>query len=126
MPRSIEKLIGDDEVQRLMFFLQRSDSRDGNDALDPQLLEPVNVGAKVQLTGQNAMAASMARKKRHLASLQRAAHVGVGRRAKRRFHPHFLHLAQPGHGVQPAAADNSDFRLCQSPSRTLARGRSNS
>ena len=61
MARSIEKLIGNDEIQRLMFFLQRTDRRDRNDSLNSKLLEAVNVGAKIQLAGQDAMTESMSR-----------------------------------------------------------------
>src|SRR5208337_3188807 len=85
MASAIEKLVGDDEVQRLMLFLQRSDCGDRNDALDSKLFEAVNIGAEIQLAGQDAMAASMARQERHSAALDRAAHVGVRRRAEWRF-----------------------------------------
>ena len=50
VPGAIEKLIGDDEIQRLMFFFQRSHRGNGNDAVDTKLLETVNVGAEVQFT----------------------------------------------------------------------------
>ena len=67
------------------------------------------------------MAASVTRQEGDFAALESAAHVGVGRRAERRLHAHFFGLGQTGHGIEPAAADNSDFRLWQSPSGTLAR-----
>ena len=79
----------------------------------PELLEAMNVGAEIQFAGQDAVAASMARQKRNFAAFQRTADVSVGRRAEGRFHAYFFHLAQPGHGVEPAPADNSDFRLWQ-------------
>ena len=103
-----------------MLFLERSDGRNRNDALDAELLEAMNVGAEIEFAGQEAVAASVARQKSDLAAFERAADVGVGRRAERRLHPHFLDLGQAGHGIEPAAADDSDFRLWQSPSRTLA------
>ena len=81
----------------------------------------MNVGAEIQFAGKDAMAAAMPRQKRDFTSFQRAAHIGVGRRAERRLQPRFLYLAQPRHRVEPAAADNPDFRLCQSSSGTLPR-----
>ncbi len=96
MPRAIEELVRDHEIQRLVFFLQRSDCGNRNDSLDSKLFEPVNVGAKIQLARQNAVSAAVPRQKRHLATLERAANVGVGRRAKRRFHTHFFHPLSPG------------------------------
>ena len=47
MAGAIEELVGDHEIQRLVFFLQRSHGGNGNDALDAQLLEAVNIGAKI-------------------------------------------------------------------------------
>src|SRR3984957_11689692 len=112
MPRAIEKLIGNHKLQRFMLFLQRSHGRNRNDPLHPELFEPVNIRAKIQLAGQNAVPAPMPRQKRHLAPFQRPAHVGVRRRPKRRLHPHLFHPAQPGHRIQPAAPDDPNLRLC--------------
>ena len=44
---AIEELVGNDEIQRLMLFFQRSDGGNRNDAFDSQLLEAVNVGAEI-------------------------------------------------------------------------------
>ena len=70
MARAIEKLVRNNEIQRLVLFLQRPHSRDRNDALDPKLLESMNVCAKIQFARQNSMAASMASQKSNLASFQ--------------------------------------------------------
>jgi hypothetical protein len=47
MPRAVEELIGDDELQRLMLFLERSDSGNGYDALHAELFEAMNIGAEI-------------------------------------------------------------------------------
>ena len=47
MTGAVEELIGNHKLQRPMLVLQRSDGGDGNDPLDSQLLEPMNVGAKI-------------------------------------------------------------------------------
>src|SRR5580692_3747366 len=43
MPRTIEELVRDYELQRLMFFLQRTYGGNGNYSLDTKLLESVDV-----------------------------------------------------------------------------------
>ena len=58
---TIEELIGDDEIERLVLFLERSDGRNGNDAVNPQLLKAVDISAEVQLTRQKAVTASVTR-----------------------------------------------------------------
>ena len=63
--RAIEELIGDDEVERPVFFLERADRAERDDALDAQRLHAVDVGAEVEFAGRNAMAASVAREKGH-------------------------------------------------------------
>ena len=97
MAGAVEELIGDNEIQRLMLFFQRSDRGNGNDALDAELLEAMNVGAEVQFTGQDAVASPVARQECDLAAFERAADIGIRRRAKRR-----LQLALPSFWSVPA------------------------
>jgi hypothetical protein len=113
MKGAVDELVGNHKVGGLVLFLQRADGRDGENALDAELLECVDVGAEVQLRGQNAMAAPMPRQKRHLAALQLAQHKRVGGLAKGRLHALFAHVGESGHGVKPAAADDADLRLRQ-------------
>ncbi len=47
--RAVEELIGDDEVERAMFFLERSDSAKRDDAFNAEGFHAVNVGTEVQL-----------------------------------------------------------------------------
>ena len=115
MEGAVDELVGHHKVGGLVLFLQRADGRNGEDALHAQLLEGVDVGAEVQLRGQNAMPAPMPRQKGHLAPLQFAQHKGVGRLAKGRLHALFAHVGESGHGVKPAAADDADLRLSQCP-----------
>ena len=69
--------------------------------------------------GQDAMAAAMARQKRHALAFEHSEHDGVRRIAKRRLDANLARVRQTGHGIQPAAADDSDlglrgrdFRVC--------------
>ena len=120
MPCPVEELVWNDELKRLMLFFQRTDSRNGNDALDPELLEAMNVGSEIQFAGQDAVPAPVSRQKGYLATLKRTEHIGVRGRAERRLQLDFVHLAQPRHRIQPTAADDSDFRLWQTTSDILA------
>ncbi len=93
MPSAVKELVGDHEVERLMLFFQRTDRRHGNDALDSQLLESVNVGAKIQLARQEFVAARVARQESNFAPFERAQNVCVRRIAKRRLLAHFVYVA---------------------------------
>src|SRR4029077_20272983 len=84
MPGPVEELVWNDELKRLMLFFQRTDSRDGNHALHPELLETMNVGPKIQFAGQTAVPAPVSRQKGYLATLKRTEHIGVRGRAERR------------------------------------------
>ena len=77
MKRAIDELVGNHEIRRLVLFLERADGRDRENPLDAKLFEGVDVGTEVQFRGQNAMAASMAREKSDLATLQFAEHERV-------------------------------------------------
>ena len=63
------------------------------------------------------MTAPVAGQERDLAALQRAQDISVGRLAERGVQTDFLYPGQAGHGVQPAATDDSDFRLRQGSSQ---------
>src|SRR5581483_3889245 len=102
----------------LVFFLQRTHGRDRNNALHAQLLEAVNIGAKIQFAGKQAVPASMTREKRNLAALELAANVGISGVAEGSLLFHFLNFRQAGHVIKPAPANNADLRLRQSPSGT--------
>jgi hypothetical protein len=72
--RAVEELIGEDEIERPMLFLERADRAERNNALDAQRFHGVDVGAEVQLRGRDAMPAPVPRQKRHLAPGQRSHH----------------------------------------------------
>src|SRR5215469_10405399 len=113
---AIEELVGDHEVEGLVLFLQRSDRGDGDDALDAQLLEPVDVSTEIQFAGQDAVAASVTREEGHLTAFERTANVGVGSCAERSLQPNFFDSGEARHGIQATAPDDSNFRLGQTSS----------
>ncbi len=123
MEGAIDELVGNDEVGGLVLFLERADGGDGKDALDAEFLEGVDVGAEVEFRGQNAMAAAVAREEGDFAAFQFAENEGVGWIAERRFHAHFVLIGEAGHGIEPAAADDADFRLSQDLLLTRTRRR---
>ena len=113
MEGAVDELVGNHEVGRLVLFLQRADGGDGEDALDAELLEGIDIGAEVQLRGKNAVAAAMAGQEGDFAAFQFAQHEGVGGIAEGGFDAHFVLIGEAGHGVEPAAADDADFCLSQ-------------
>ena len=110
---AVEKLVGDHKLQGLMLFLQRSHGGNGNDPLHAQLLEAINVGPEIQLGGQNAVSAAVTGQERDFTAFQRAQNVGVRGFAERRLQAYLFDFGEAGHGVQPAAANDSDFCLWQ-------------
>src|SRR6185437_346815 len=87
---AVDELVWYHEIGGLVLFLERAHGGNGKDALHAQLLEGVDIGAEVQLGGQNAVAAAMARQKRHFAAFELAEHEWVGRVAKRRLDTLFV------------------------------------
>ena len=116
MARAIKELIGDDELHRLVLFLQRTNRGNGNNALDSELLKAINVGAKIQLGRKNAMPTPMPGEERDLSAFQRAENVGIRGLSERRAQAEFFYFGKPRHGIESAAAYDSDFCLCQSAS----------
>ena len=110
---AIDKLIGNHKIRGLVLLFERADSRDRKNALDAQRLHRIDVGAEVQLRGQDAVAPPVSRQKSHLAPLQFAQHKSVRRLAKGRIHALFAHVRKSRHRVQPAAADDANLRLRQ-------------
>ena len=113
MAGTIEELIGDYEIQRLVLFLQRSDRGNGNDPFDAELFESVNVGAEIQFGRQNAMPASVPSQECDLAAFERTENIGIGRISEWSLLFYLAHLGKAGHGIEPAAADNANFCLRQ-------------
>jgi hypothetical protein len=116
MLRAVVELVRDDEFERAVFFLERADGGDGDDALDAELLKTVNIGAEIQFGWKQAMTAPVAGKESNFASSKSSQDVGIGRIAKRSGEFYFLDIGYTGHGVEPATANDAYFRLRQSES----------
>jgi len=125
MAGAVEELVGNHELQRFVLFLERSNGRDGDDALDAELLESVDIGAEIELARHEAMAASVTREERDLATLEGAADVRVRRGTERGSDFDFLYFCKAGHGIESTAADDADFRLRQTTSRVRFRAGTN-
>src|SRR4026208_2436711 len=108
-PRAIEKLIGHQNVERPVFFLQAADRARRQDALDAEHLEAVDVGAEIQLRREDAMADAVTREKRDLPAAKTAGHTRTWWIAERRRQRLFCTLGELGHIVQTAPADDSDL-----------------
>src|SRR4029077_6701669 len=105
---AVEELVGDDDVGRLVLELHRADGRDRDQLLDSQELEAEDVGAVVELGGEQAVAAAVARQEGDGAAVELADDVRVRRLAERRVEAGLLAHHQPLHLIQAAAADHTD------------------
>src|SRR5437870_2896087 len=94
-----------------MLFLQRTDCRKRNDPFHAELLEPMDIGAKIQLARQNAMPARMPRQEGHATAFERAHDVSVTGRAEWRLQLNLARVLKSGNVVEPAAADDADLSL---------------
>jgi hypothetical protein len=113
MACAIEELVGNYEIQGLVLFFQRSDCGHGDNPLDPQLFEAVNVGAEIEFAGQDAVAASVPCEEGHFAAFESTANVDVRGSAKWRLQAHFLGFAQARHRIEAATANDAYFCLGQ-------------
>jgi cysteine-rich repeat protein len=107
--RPVEDLVGDDEVQRRQLLAQRADGADRQQPLDAERLERPDVGAHVDLGGQQDVAAAVAREEGALHSAELADRHGPGGLAERRLDLDRAHAAQPGDLVESGAAEDSDL-----------------
>ena len=70
MAGAVEELIGDHEIQRLVFFFQRPHGGNRNNPVDTKLFEAMNVRAEIQLAGKNAVTAPVPRQESNFAAFQ--------------------------------------------------------
>src|SRR5204862_6087250 len=108
--RAIEELIRDDDVAGLVFLFEAADGTRGENELDAERLQAVDVRAEVQLRRRHAVAPAVPRQKRHALAAQGPQHVRRRRIAKRRRHHHFFAIGDIGHVVQAGAADDAYLR----------------
>src|SRR5664279_2987936 len=104
---AVEELINDDDVTRLVFFLQRADGADADDPLNAKLFHGPDVGPMVQFARQNPMTASMAREKNHVTPGKFAGEQIVGGIAERRFDLHPFLVGEAFKVVKSGAADDA-------------------
>src|SRR6185295_11739235 len=81
--RPIEKLIGQNDVARFVFRLERTDGADADDPGNPQFFHRPDIGAMIQLRRQDAVAASMPGQKNHLTTSQSSCEQVIGCVAER-------------------------------------------
>src|SRR5580704_5153049 len=96
---AVKKLVGDQKLSRLQILLQRTHGTYGNDALDAKLLHGVHVGAEIDLAGQDAVSAAMAREEGHTLPFQHAEHDGIRRLAEGSLHANLARVGQASHGI---------------------------
>ena len=94
-----------------MLLLEGAYGGDGDDALNPELLEAMNVGAEIEFAWKDPVSASVASQERDFTALEHSADVGIGGTAKRGPEANFFDFGEAGHGIKPASANDSNFRL---------------
>ena len=110
LSRSVEELVGHDDVQRLDLLLHASHGADGDQPLDAQRLETPDVGFYVQTGWRNCVALAVPRQKRYGQAVQLAGDVIAARTSKRRVHGQRADVGEALHFVESAAADNPQPR----------------
>ena len=73
--RPVDELVGNDEVRRLMLFLERAHRRYRQNVFDAEHLHAVDIGAEVEFAGKQAVPASVARQERDRPAIQLSYHV---------------------------------------------------
>src|SRR5512146_2004233 len=104
---AVVELVGKHEVQWSVLLLQRAYRRDGEDALNSELLHAVDVGAEVQLRGHEAVSAAVACKECDFSAAEGADHVAVGRFAERGFERDLVEVGEALHLIKTTTANNA-------------------
>src|SRR5262245_25108337 len=98
--------------------LERADRADAENPRHAELFHRPHVGAVIQLAGQDAMAASVAREKHHVAPGEPAGEELIAGRAERSFDRNPFLVREPFDVVKPAAADDADAMVCHTLRRS--------
>ena len=73
----------------------------------------MDVGPEIQFTWQDAMAAPMACEERNFVSFEDPEHISFRRITEGCLQADFPRLRESGHVIEPATADDSNFRFRQ-------------
>jgi hypothetical protein len=107
---AVEELVGDDQVQRHVLFLQAADGAGRQDALDAQGLHREDVGAERQLGRREPVADAVPGEEHHLLAGEPAGHQRRRGRAERRLDRHVTAVRELGHVVEATASNDPDRR----------------
>src|SRR4051794_8964130 len=97
---AVEELIRHDDVERTVLLLETADGARREDPLDPKHLEAVDVGAKIQLRGQQPVPRAVPREKRDTLAAQRRNDVRAGRFTERRGNDALFTVGQFAHVIE--------------------------
>src|SRR5205823_8721800 len=121
LARAVDELIGHDDVPGRDLPAQAADRAHRDDPHHADLLEREDVGAEVDLGGEQAVAAPVPRQEDEARAAQAADHQLVGRRAEGGVGAEALHALEPGQVVEPAAAEDAEGGFRQTNSANAAR-----
>lgn len=104
----IHELVHQHDIARLILLLQGTDRADADDPAHAEAFESPDIGAVIQLAGQDSMATRMARQKSHGAAFECACENFIGGVAEWSFDFDPFLVGKTLDVVQSASADNAD------------------
>jgi len=109
---AVKELVGQDDVARAILGLERADGANADDPMNIKGLHRPQVGAVVQLAGEDTVTARMTGEEDDFAPSEPAREKFVRRVAKRGFNLHPLLMGKSLDVVQATAADDPDAIGC--------------
>ena len=106
-PGAVDELVGNDNMAGRNLLFQTAHRPHGNQAPRAQLFHPIDIGAEIQLGGQDSVATAMTRQENHANAVELANKIVIRRRAKRRLNAHPLAVLNAVHLIQTAATNNT-------------------
>src|SRR5262249_35416804 len=110
LPRPVDELIGHHDVARRDLLAQAPDRAHGEDPLHAEALQREDVGAEVDLGGEQAMPAPVAREEDDLRLAELPDHQLVGRLTEGGVGAEALHRLEPGQVVEATAPEHAERR----------------
>ena len=108
---SVVVLVGDEDVAGGVVFFEAADGGDADDKAHAKGAQGPDIGAVIDLGGEQAMTTGVAGEKDDLAISEGALHEDIGGRAEGGINGEFLEVFQSFELIEAAAADDADHIL---------------
>ncbi len=110
---AVDELVDGDDVGGFVLFFERADGADADDVADAELFHAVDVGAVVELAGEDFVAAAVTGEEHDVAVGDAAGEKVIGGFAERGGDANPAFVLDGFHLVKAAAADDADFHVCR-------------